>query len=211
MATTADSIRLASSRGLIRTVLILLTAAVAFFVLTDVIKYLVWSEDTYGYYWQFRLPLLLHVIGGLAALVVGVFQLWSGAFRQSMAVHPWTGRVYVAGIVLGAAGGITLGVTSAVYGVAWSVGIMGLAFAWLVTTGVAVHCIRRRNVTAHRQWMIRSYIVTFGFVTFRIFADYLPYEALWGVPRPEMANALIWSVWVVPLLIYQIYLQYKEA
>lgn len=211
MATTADTVQAAPSRAWSKTVLVVIGAAVAFFVLTDVIKYFLWSEESYGYYWQFRVPLLLHVIGGLAALVAGVFQLWSGTFRRSMQVHPWTGRFYVAGVVVGAIGGIVLGATSAVYGIAWSVGIMGLAFAWLATTMVAVHCIRRRNVRAHQQWMIRSYIVTFGFVTFRIFIDYLPYEAMWGVPRPEMANSLIWSVWVVPLLVYQIYLQYRDA
>lgn len=211
MAATADSVRAASSTAAVKATLVVLGGFVVFFVLTDVLKYFFWSEDTYGYYWQFRVPLLLHVVGGLAALLSGLFQLWSGAFRQSMRVHPWTGRVYVGAIALGAIGALILSVTSAVYGFAWSIGLITLAAAWLATTGVAVHCIRRRDVRAHQQWMIRSYIVTFGFVTFRIFVDYLPYEQLWGIQRAEMANALIWAAWVVPLLIYQIYLQYKNA
>jgi len=211
MATTANSVQAATSQALSKTLLVVIAAAVSFFVLTDVIKYFLWSEASYGYYWQFRLPLLLHVVGGLVALVIGVFQLWSGTFGRSMGVHPWTGRAYVAGIVAGSIGGIVLGITSAVYGFAWSVGILALAFAWLATTAVALHCIRRRNIRAHRQWMTRSYIVTFGFVTFRMIVDYVPYESLWAVTRADMANAMIWAAWVIPLLVHQIYLQYRDA
>ncbi|HMB73787.1 MAG TPA: hypothetical protein VKQ06_09465, partial [Gammaproteobacteria bacterium] len=78
MATTANSVQAATSQALSKTLLVVIAAAVSFFVLTDVIKYFLWSEASYGYYWQFRLPLLLHVVGGLVALVIGVFQLWSG-------------------------------------------------------------------------------------------------------------------------------------
>ena len=89
-------------------------------------------------------------------------------------------------------------------------GSLALALAWLVTTGMAIYCIRRRNIKAHREWMIRSYLVTFAFVTFRIVTDYVPYEALWGISRPEMSTAAIWPVWVLPLLAYQVYLQLRE-
>ena len=211
MATTATSVQTSSSGSLTKATIAILGAGAAFFILTDVYKYFLWNEDAYGYYWQFRLSLILHVTGGLVALVAGVFQLWSGSFRSAMGVHPWTGRLYVAGIVLGSIGGSVLGVTSAVYGFAWSVGIFGLVFAWLATTGVALHCIRRRNVVAHKEWMIRSYIVTFGFVTFRMVVDYVPYESAWGVVRADMATAMIWTAWVIPLLVYQIRLQYKKA
>jgi len=211
MATTAGNIPAARSHGVAKSGLILVGAAVLFFVLTDVVKYFLWSEETYGYYWQFRLPLLLHVVGGLVALVTGVFQLWSGIFVKGMPIHPWTGRLYVVGITAGAIGGFILAVSSGVYGIAWSVALIVLALAWLTTTGVAVRGIRHRNVKAHKQWMIRSYIVTFGFVSFRIFTDYVPYEQFWDMTRAEMANAAIWPVWVVPLLIYQVWLELKDA
>jgi uncharacterized membrane protein YozB (DUF420 family) len=79
-----------------------------------------------------------------------------------------------------------------------------------VTTGTALLCIRRRNVKAHKQWMVRSYIITFAFVLFRLATDYVPAESLWGVSRQEMSIAMIWPVWVLPLLAYEAYLQYRE-
>jgi hypothetical protein len=111
-----------------------------------------------------------------------------------MSAHPLTGRLYVAGVAVGAAGAFSLAFTSAVYGFAWGVGLVALATAWLASTGTAVYCIRMRRIEAHQQWMIRSYMLTFAFVVFRIVVDHVPYEAMWSISRPEMANAMIWTV-----------------
>jgi hypothetical protein len=150
------------------------------------------------------------VAGGLVALLTGVFQLWSGLNGSAMRTHPWTGRLYVGGVAVGALGAISLAISSGNLGFAWDVGLMSLAIAWVGTTGMAFLCIRRRNLTAHKQWMIRSYIVTFAFVTFRIIVDYAPYEAWWGISPAEMSQAMIWAVWVLPLLAYEIQLQYRN-
>jgi hypothetical protein len=182
----------------------------AFFVYRYVLHYFTWNEAAYGYYWPFRVPLTAHVTGGLVAALAGVWQIWTGLNTQSMRVHPWTGRLYAGGVLLGSLAAFVLAFTSALYGFAWAVGLVCLAIAWLVTTGTALYCIRNRNVLLHKQWMIRSYIVTFAFVTFRIFTDYVPYEA-WGISPADMANAAIWPVWVMPLLAYEVMLARKRA
>jgi hypothetical protein len=194
-----------------KSLLIVVAALAAFFVYRSVLPYFVWSEAAYGYYWAYRLPLIAHVTGGLIAVLAGVWQIWTGLHTQSMSVHPWTGRLYAAGVLLGSCGALVLASTSALFGFAWAVALVCLAIAWLVTTGMALYGIRKRNVLLHKQWMIRSYIVTFGFVTFRIVTDYLPYEAWWGISRPDMSNAAIWPVWVMPLLAYEMMLGRKRA
>jgi len=40
--------------------------------------------------------------------------------------------------------------------------------AWIVCTGAAVIAARNRQVAVHRQWMARSYAVTFTFVSTRV-------------------------------------------
>jgi hypothetical protein len=194
-----------------KTLLVIVAAFAASFVYRGVLPYFTWSEAAYGYYWPFRLPLIAHVTGGLIATLAGVWQIWTGLNAQSMRVHPWTGRLYAAGVLLGSFGAFVLAWTSGLYGFAWSVALVCLATAWLATTGMALHGIRKRNVLLHKQWMIRSYIVTFAFVTFRIFTDYVPYEAWWGISRQDMSNAAIWPVWVMPLLAYEIMLGRKRA
>src|SRR5687768_2118045 len=140
------------------------------------------------------MSLALHVTGGTVALLVGVFQLWSGLNRSAMSTHPWTGRLYGAGVAIGPLGAIILSITSALYGFSWAVSLFCLAVAWLAITGTAIYCIRRRNVIAHKQWMTRSYILTFAFVTFRLVVDYVPYEATWGISAQEMSIAIIWPI-----------------
>jgi hypothetical protein len=198
-----------SFTGLTKTVLILV-AGVALYFLYAESRYFVWSEDSYGYYWAYRASLALHVTGGFVALLSGVFQLWTGLNASAMRAHPWTGRVYLTGVGTGAVGAISLAFSSVLFGLTWDVALVSLALAWLAITGTAFLCIRRRNLKAHKQWMIRSYILTFAFVTFRIVTDYLPYEAWWGITREEMSNAMIWPVWVLPLLAYEILLQYRN-
>lgn len=194
-----------------KTLLVVVAAFAAFFVYRNVLPYFNWSETAYGYYWALRLPLIAHVTGGLIAALAGVWQLWTGLNTQSMRVHPWTGRLYAVGVLVGSFGAFVLAWTSALYGFAWAVALVCLAIAWLATTGMALYNIRKRNVLLHKQWMIRSYIVTFAFVTFRIFTDYVPYEAWWGLSRADMSNAFIWPVWVMPLLAYEIMLGRKRA
>jgi hypothetical protein len=189
-----------------KSLLVVVAAVAALFVYRNVLPYFSWDEASYGYYWQFRLPLIAHVTGGLIAALAGIWQIWTGLNTQSMRVHPWTGRLYAGGVLLGSLAAFVLAGTSALFGFAWSVALVCLAIAWLATTGMALYGIRKRNVLMHKQWMIRSYIVTFAFVTFRIITDYLPYEAWWGISRPDMSNAAIWPVWVMPLLAYEIML-----
>ena len=76
---------------------------------------------------------------------------------------------------------------------------------WLVTTSMAVLAIRRRNVLQHRQWMMRSYAVTFAFVTFRFGVDAL---AAQGLPVPDAQVIMAWACWAVPLLLLEPLLQF---
>ena len=74
---------------------------------------------------------------------------------------------------------------------------------------MAFASIRRRNFTQHREWMIRSYVVTFAFVTFRVSQDLL---AASGVATGDESRAtLAWACWAVPLLITEMTLQSRAS
>jgi hypothetical protein len=59
---------------------------------------------------------------------------------------------------------------------------------------MALYAIRERAIEAHKIWMIRAYVVTFGFVTFRLVEIWLPAFAAREVTA-------IWLSWVVPLFV----------
>ena len=70
-----------------------------------------------------------------------------------------------------------------------------LAAAWLGTTGLAWFAILRGEVALHRELMVRSYVVTFSFVFFRLIKG-LP--VLTGMAPPDRYATIGWLCWTVP-------------
>jgi hypothetical protein len=84
-------------------------------------------------------------------------------------------------------------------------GLAGLATAWLVTSSLAFLAIKRHLYEQHKEWMVRSYVVTLGFVTFRILFSAL--EASGVGTLPEQLGVAAWFCWSVPLLVTEAVLQ----
>jgi uncharacterized membrane protein len=107
--------------------------------------------------------LIPHVLAGMIALLAGPIQ-FSSRFRQRhLKIHRVLGRVYVFSVFVGAFTGIALA--------AGRPGLPGTtmqAGAWIVCTTAAIITARNRQIVVHRQWMARSYAVTFTFVSSRV-------------------------------------------
>ena len=90
-----------------------------------------------------------------------------------------------------------------------ALGFFSLAVVWLLTSGMAFAAIRRRNIVQHKQWMIRSYVVTFAFVTFRLGNNLMMY---FGVGAQGGRGAtLAWACWAIPLLVTELVLQGRQV
>lgn len=87
-------------------------------------------------------------------------------------------------------------------------GLFGLGCAWVVTTGLAFIAIKSRLIQQHMEWMIRSYVVTFGFVFFRILVGIL--TALEVGTLFERLTAASWFCWAFPLLITEAIIQGRK-
>lgn len=179
------------------------------FLLVYVVRY--WSFDPQVFgdsFWPRRYGLMMHLVGGSIAILAGPVQLLLGETRFAPAWHRALGKVYLGGVVVGCLGAYYLSLTSPDFGWVFASGLFGLAVAWTITTGMAYLAIKRRLVQLHREWMIRSYIVTLGFVFFRLFQEVAPRL---GVSDPnESAKAGAWLCWAVPLLIAEPILQIRR-
>ncbi|HWO95550.1 MAG TPA: DUF2306 domain-containing protein [Bacillus sp. (in: firmicutes)] len=111
--------------------------------------------------------LYFHIITGAAALVVGPFQFLK-ASRKKANTHRTIGKVYVSSIFLSVPAGVFLAFY-ATGGVGSTFAFLVLDVVWFASTFVGLKRIRQRNIQSHQEWMLRSYAVTLGFVTFRIF------------------------------------------
>jgi len=197
------------SRLLPRVAWVIVLSVAAFFLATRVPRYLVLTEQSYGpYFWPRSSWVLPHVIGGLLAILIGPLQFWSRIRREYIQVHSWSGRVYLIGVVVGGIASFGLAATSQVT-LTYAAGLAGLGLAWLTTAGMALAAVLHRNFALHRQWMIRSYVVTMAFVTFRVVEDLL--EAKGIGTKVDRLTLMSWACWAVPLLFTEVAFQAKAV
>jgi uncharacterized membrane protein len=181
-------------------------ALLAYFVADNVPRYFVLTPQSYGdYFWGKVTWLFPHVVCGLLAVIIGPLQFWSRIRRDYLQFHRIAGRIYVVTVLIGAIAGLGMASSVGKDSAAYALGLSGLAIAWLTTTGMAFVAIRRKNIAQHKQWMVRSYVVTFAFVTFRLGSDLM--KAGHVLPSHERSAMLAWACWAVPLLVAEVVMQ----
>lgn len=208
MATrSSDVLPRSPSAGLL-VLLAVLAGVVLWFINHYALRYTSYDAATYGEFWPRRLGLVPHIFGGVLAALVGLAQLWLGLTGRTGLLHRRLGRIYLAGVTVGSAGAFYLALTIDPQYFAYAAGLFGLACAWVVTTSMALYSIRRRSPEQHREWMIRSYVVTFAFVTFRLVEKLL---APLHIATPmELDTFLAFACWSVPLLFTEPLLQLRR-
>lgn len=188
------------------TILVLSGFAAASFTIVFAIPYYFGGGEAFDSYARTgRLTwLLAHISSAVIALLLGPVQLWLGMNGQTGQVHRTLGKLYVAAIAFSAMTAYYLAYTTQVNWI-FGLGLTGLATAWIVTTTLAVLAVRNRKIEQHKEWMIRSYVVTFGFVLFRMFVGAT--EAADVGTAFERLTAASWICWSVPLLLTETALQ----
>jgi len=180
------------------------------FVIKNALPYFGFEKETFGHYWDFKWVLIGHISCGLVALVIGPFQFWKAFRNKYLTIHRWLGRTYLTAIVIGTICSTLLAWTSGIrVNFSWAFGLQGLAFAWITTASMAYISVMRKHIQQHREWMIRSYVVTFAFVTFR-WVNELPLSMQLMEKFEERGPTIIWFSWTIPLLITEIILSWKK-
>ena len=140
--------------------------------------------------------LLVHIGAMMLAVVSGPFQFLRSLRERHLAFHRALGRVYIAGALVGALGGVYMAQFSA-SGTVSDVGFLLLGSGVLIATTYALVRIRTGNVQSHREWMTRSYALIFGAVTLRLYLPFL--EAAFG---EQVGYAVVaWVSWVPNLVV----------
>ena len=120
------------------------------------------------------------------------------------------GRIYLTAILIGACCSTYLAWTSGIQiNFSWALGLQALAFAWITTAGMAYISVMRGRIPQHKEWMIRSYVVTFAFVTFRFLND-SPFVISLMQKFDERGPAVIWFSWTIPLFVTEVVLNWKK-
>jgi uncharacterized membrane protein len=102
----------------------------------------------------------IHASMSVLALLIGAAQLSKALRAARPRLHRWLGRIYVGLVIPSAASSLVLAPRVDTLGLPFIMSLMGVL--WLTFTIVGVVAIYRRDVAAHRRWMLRSYALTFG-------------------------------------------------
>jgi hypothetical protein len=196
----------ASHRGTIATLSLAALVALVFFAVVA-LPYFLSPEYGADIYSRKRGWLLLHIGGGAVALLTGPVQLWLGLADRGMTWHRRMGIAYLTAVVASSIGAFYLAFHTD-GGLLFGAGLVGLAIAWLTTSGMAFAAIKRSLIQQHREWMIRSYVVTFAFVIFRVIQPILQAQHI-GTQFEQLALAA-WACWSVPLLVTELILQGRK-
>ncbi|MEG9433950.1 DUF2306 domain-containing protein [Terriglobus sp. ADX1] len=141
--------------------------------------------------------LIPHAIGGVTATVLGPF-LFSTRFRQRHLMrHRVMGRVYVICIAIAAPTAYLLEPT-----IANCVG----GLLWAACTFAAYQTARNRQIQAHRQWMVRSYLFTLNFIFTRV-ANPVP---AWVHLSDERFFLILMGLFTAYLFFPDIYFNWRE-
>jgi len=158
-----------------------------------------------AHYLKHVVVVLLHLVPGIAFMVLGPLQFSSTVRRRWPAWHRWSGRVFV---VCGFGVGLTsLWMNQFFPPVGgplkyWANAVFGVAL--MVSLGISLAAIVRRDVALHRAWMVRAMAIGMGVATQRLYLvpPYLIYGEL-----SEVAIGLgVWLGWGLNLAAAEIIL-----
>jgi uncharacterized membrane protein len=146
--------------------------------------------------------LIPHTLCGVIALLAGPMQFSSRLRQRHLKFHRALGRIYVVSVFVGAFTGIALA-----SGRPGMPGTCVQAAAWIVCTTAAFITARNRQIARHRQWMVRSYAVTFTFVSSRVLNLWPPY---WSHLGDTFAAVGLIAFTLGTLLVVELGLNWRE-
>ena len=151
--------------------------------------------------------LIIHVVAGVVALVVGPLQFVRRVRARSPAVHRATGLIYVGACAVSAPAAVILALGTTAGPVAGA-GFAVLALLLALFTYLGLRAAIEHRFADHREWMLRSYALTATAITLRLM---LPAAGLLGLQFLPAYQAIAWLSWITNLALVEIYICRKRS
>ncbi|GEP90591.1 hypothetical protein CTE07_22360 [Chitinophaga terrae (ex Kim and Jung 2007)] len=165
--------------------------------------YLQMTPEALGKYYDQRWFLVAHITAGGGALVTGLVQFWPKLRQYSMKLHRYIGYVYLLAILVSSLSALVLASTTA-YMVNWAYAftLQVWASVWISSSFIAWYTAVKKQFKLHKEWMIRSYLVTVAFLISG-YVYKIPYVQQLG-SFEAVTVPLFWMGWALPLYTYEI-------
>jgi uncharacterized membrane protein len=147
--------------------------------------------------------LVAHAFFGGLAMLLGAFQFSNRLRARFLEVHRKLGYVYVASVFI--ASPFAIPIAYRIDSLSLVAASAAQSFGWMVTTAIALYCVRHGNITQHRRWMIRSYPFAMVFTVARIIIPIPPILHL-GFTGIEM---VVWTTIALAAFLPTIFLEWS--
>jgi uncharacterized membrane protein len=148
-----------------------------------------------------RWYLLPHAFFGGLAMLLGVFQFSNRLRARYLTTHRTLGYVYAVSVFVAAPLAVPMTLR---YGPSLVAASSMQSFGWMLTTGIALYCVRHGNIAQHRRWMIRSYPFAMVFTVSRMIIP-IPAVLRMGVVGIE---TVLWTVIALAAILPNIFLEW---
>lgn len=149
----------------------------------------------------------IHIFAGAVCILAALVQFSRYILKRSKTIHRWSGRLYVFVVLF-------LGAPTGFYMAFFAKGSFGervlfmfMAIFWFITTYYGLSTILKKNVLAHKIWMVRSYAMAMTAVTFRIY-HIVFYMLNWG--HLENYELSLW-ISVVGNMLFAEFIIYRQS
>ncbi len=154
--------------------------------------------------WNKKFWYVFHISFSIAPLLLGPIQFWKWFRQNHTKWHRFLGKFYIIGSLFGGLTALYLGVTIGSEYEGSIVPLILLSCLWIFMTSAAWITILKKNVIAHRLFMIRSYSFALVFVFLRIIGDLPSDKFFFFIQSPAIKDATQeWLSWVLPLLVVE--------
>ena len=146
--------------------------------------------------------LIPHAFFGALGMLLGVFQFSNRLRARYLKTHRVMGYLYVVSVFIAAPLAVPMTFR---FGPSLVAASAVQSFGWMLTTAIALYCVRHGNVAQHRRWMIRSYPFAMVFTVTRMIIPIPPIFRL-GVVGIE---TVVWTVIAMAAILPNIVLEWQ--
>lgn len=186
-------------------------ALVVFWIIVLSLSAWFYFDNAVAYLFGYRNPrffnnqvwFAIHILGATCSLFLGPVQFWKSVRTKYTHLHRLLGKVYVVGSLVAAISAFRLALLFDCVGCRYS--LIPLSIFFFFTTLSAWYAIKKRNIVAHRQFMIRSYTCSLAFVFVRLY-QVIPIGFIFDpITNPDVQGVVMeWLFSFMPLLLVEV-------
>jgi uncharacterized membrane protein len=151
-----------------------------------------------------RHPILtmIHIVPGLLFMILGPFQFSESIRARHLQWHRWNGRIFMTiGFIIGVSALLMSFTIESIGGVNQAAATILFGSFFLFALSKAFWHIRRRQVTLHRQWMIRAFAIGLAVATIRpIVGIFFATSRFSGLTPAQFFGTAFWIGFVLHLI-----------